>query len=135
MEYTRQVYTMGDMFSQIGGIFEVLLLFGGFIVGMFSIKLYMASLLSKLYQVEKVNGNNESYPGKVTPHNNVQNKKQEDVNFNTRVDFGDKSKNTADNINTELQNSWDYGSRKQSNTEMVEWVRKSIHKRKSFKSS
>lgn len=49
--YQRQVYSSGDLFAQIGGIFIFFKLIGGFIVIMFSERLLVSALASKLYQV------------------------------------------------------------------------------------
>lgn len=53
----RKVYTLGDMLGQIGGMHDILLLMGTLAVGVFTTKIYTASLLSNLYQVEKYNVN------------------------------------------------------------------------------
>ena len=50
---SRQVYTLGDLFGQVGGMDSVLTSIGGILVGVFSAKIYMASLLSTFYQVNK----------------------------------------------------------------------------------
>ena len=49
----RQVYTLGDLFGQVGGMDSILTSIGGILVGVFSTKIYMASLLSTFYQVNK----------------------------------------------------------------------------------
>ena len=43
---SRQVYSLGDMFGQVGGMDSILLNIGSFIVGIFSSKIYMTSLLT-----------------------------------------------------------------------------------------
>ena len=50
---SRQVYTLGDLFGQIGGMDSILTSIGGILVGVLSTKIYMASLLSTFYQVNK----------------------------------------------------------------------------------
>ena len=58
----RTVYTVGDMFGQIGGINSILLSIGSFIVGAIATKIYMASLLSSFYHI-----NSNKNIQKVTP--------------------------------------------------------------------
>lgn len=65
--YERKVYTFGDMMSQIGGVFEVLMVSGSFLVGMFAQKLYTSSILNKLYQIEDPLRIGTSYTNKVYP--------------------------------------------------------------------
>ena len=52
--YERRVFAFSDMMGLIGGVFEVLMISGGFLVGSFSSKMYNASILNKLYQTEKL---------------------------------------------------------------------------------
>ena len=51
-EIERRVYTIGDMFSQIGGLAEILTTIAILIVGSFTSKLYISSLISSLYLVD-----------------------------------------------------------------------------------
>ncbi|CAI2381127.1 unnamed protein product [Moneuplotes crassus] len=51
--YERVVFTFLEAFGNIGGLLEVLTIAGGFIVGLFSEKIFLFTILSKLYQVEK----------------------------------------------------------------------------------
>ena len=45
----RKVYSMSDMFGNIGGMDSVLWIFTSFFVGLFSSKIYMLSLVSSFY--------------------------------------------------------------------------------------
>ena len=47
----RSVYSIGDMFGQIGGMDSIMMSILSFLVGIFSNKVYTASLLSKFYHV------------------------------------------------------------------------------------
>lgn len=47
----RSVFTLTDMASVIGGLLEIYLLFGAFLAGFFTDKIYYSKLLSHLYQV------------------------------------------------------------------------------------
>ena len=49
--YERQIYSSGDFFAQIGGIFSFLRAIGGVFVFMFSERLLVSALAGKLYQV------------------------------------------------------------------------------------
>lgn len=50
--YERSVYAVLDFFGDIGGLNEILKVTGGMIVGLFSQRLLMYSLLKRLYQVD-----------------------------------------------------------------------------------
>lgn len=50
--YERTVFSFLEVTGNIGGLFEVLNIGGGFLVGVFSSRIFMFSVLSKLYQVE-----------------------------------------------------------------------------------
>jgi len=65
--YERQVYSSGDLFAQIGGIFFFLKVIGAVLVFIFSERLLVAALASKLYQVYDEN-------------------KSEDAGYNSRND-------------------------------------------------
>ena len=47
----RSVYTLGDMFGQIGGMDSIMATIGSIFVGVFSSKIFMESLLSTFYYV------------------------------------------------------------------------------------
>lgn len=50
--YERNSFTFFDMFGLLGGIHQLLLLFGGYLVSLFSEKMFNLSILSKLYQIK-----------------------------------------------------------------------------------
>ena len=50
--YYRNVFTWLDWFGNIGGVNEVLNTAGGLLVGLFSGKIFLYSLISALYQVD-----------------------------------------------------------------------------------
>ena len=79
------MYTLGDLFGQVGGMDSILTSIGGILVGVFSTKIYMTSLLSNFYQVNK----QESF--KVS--NFKEERKENPSNFTTK-DFklGEKGK-------------------------------------------
>ena len=54
--YERTVFSMFDFTGLVGGVFEIFEVTGGIIVGLFAYKLYMFSMLSNLYQVQKTHG-------------------------------------------------------------------------------
>ena len=52
-EYERRVYSFGDLLGQVGGIYEFMLVSGMILVGIFSERLLVSSILHKIYQVDK----------------------------------------------------------------------------------
>ncbi|CAI2382333.1 unnamed protein product [Moneuplotes crassus] len=50
--YERSVFSFMEVTGNIGGLFEILSIAGGFIVGAFSGRMFLFSILSKLYQVD-----------------------------------------------------------------------------------
>lgn len=66
--YERRVYSLLDMTGQLGGLYEIFEVFGGIIVGFFTERLLMFSLMSRLYQVEKpANPNVTKYQDNSSP--------------------------------------------------------------------
>jgi hypothetical protein len=53
--YERSVFSILDLFGNLGGLFEILQITGSLIVGYFSRDLLLYSILSKLYQVNQPN--------------------------------------------------------------------------------
>ena len=53
ISYERQVFSFMDVFGNIGGLLEIMSITGGFIVGFFSERTFLFTLLSKLYQIEE----------------------------------------------------------------------------------
>ena len=50
--YERQVFSLLDLFGNLGGLFEVLFILGGLTVGSFIDKLFHYSIISSFYQVD-----------------------------------------------------------------------------------
>ena len=51
-EYTRTVFTILDLLGSLGGMFEILSIFGGVVVSTLTSKLFNYSILTTLYQVD-----------------------------------------------------------------------------------
>ena len=51
--YERKVFGFLEVTGNIGGLFEIMEIFGGFLVGLFSQKMFLYSILSKLYHIEE----------------------------------------------------------------------------------
>ena len=51
--YSRRVYSLGDLFGQTGGLYSAIFLIGAIIVGIFSERLFVSSILSKIYQIDQ----------------------------------------------------------------------------------
>lgn len=91
--YERKIYTLFDMFGQLGGIYAILFSVGGVIVNSVSSKIFVNTILSRLYQVTT---NSQSKPKvssqlKVTP----------DISFDEGFSRFNKEEEKSP------QNSWD----------------------------
>ena len=62
--YQRQVFGLLDLFGNIGGVNEVLEIAGSLIVGLFSGKIFIFSILSALYQVDAARIGKQDYLNK-----------------------------------------------------------------------
>ena len=117
------------MFSQIGGIFEILMLAGGFLVGLFSGKMYMSSLMSNLYHIEDEIDYHANESNKIEPH------MSEVPNEGFMSYYGNshptKSK-TGDKLSPKFSNSWSYDPKRD---ELIQKVKSKIDSRRSYKSS
>lgn len=49
---SRTVYSVADMMGQVGGVYEILFLFGSLIVLLFADKLFFSSIMQKIYQIQ-----------------------------------------------------------------------------------
>ena len=66
--YERRVYSLLDMTGQLGGLYEIFEVLGGILVGFFSERLLMLSLMSRLYQIEKpLNDDGKKYKDRRSP--------------------------------------------------------------------
>ena len=52
-QYSRRVYSIGDLFGQTGGLYSVMLIIGSVFVGLFTEKLFVSSILRKIYQIDQ----------------------------------------------------------------------------------
>jgi len=59
--YERKVFNFMEVTGNIGGLFEIMQIGGGFFVGLFSGKLFLFSILSKLYHVEEPNNDSSKF--------------------------------------------------------------------------
>ena len=57
--YERVVFSFFDLTGLVGGVFEILEVTGGIFVSFFAHKLFMFSMLSDLYQVQKIDPDHE----------------------------------------------------------------------------
>lgn len=48
----RKVFSISDLLAMLGGMKEILMMIGGFFVGMFQNQIYLGSLMNKLYLVD-----------------------------------------------------------------------------------
>ena len=53
ISYERGVFTLLEVIGNIGGLMGIFTVGGGLLVGMFSGKVFLYSILSKIYQVEE----------------------------------------------------------------------------------
>jgi len=118
------------MFSQIGGIFGVLLLVAGYIVGIFSHKIYMSSLMGNLYQVDKTeNFGRSNTASAVSPKVEV----EPNAMFNGSSLPSHRKGKTNDSFNPKIVNTWDTGNK--DIEEYLEKVKQKIMRREPFKYS
>ena len=52
-QYFRRVYSVGDLFGQTGGLYSVLFIIGSIFVGLFTDRLFVSSILRKIYQIDQ----------------------------------------------------------------------------------
>ena len=52
-QYFRRVYSVGDLFGQTGGLYSVLFIIGSIFVGLFTERLFVSSILRKIYQIDQ----------------------------------------------------------------------------------
>ena len=50
--YERRIYSLGELLGQIGGLFQIILMVGVTIVSLFSEKLFVSSIIRKIYQID-----------------------------------------------------------------------------------
>ena len=51
--YERRIYSFGELLGQIGGLFQIFLMIGVSIVSIFSERLFVSSILRKIYQIDQ----------------------------------------------------------------------------------
>ena len=59
--YERTVLSVFDFTGLIGGVFEILEIFGGMLVGFFANKLFMLLMLSNLYQIQIIHEHDSEF--------------------------------------------------------------------------
>ena len=100
----RRVYTLGDLFGQIGGIKEVLSLIAILLVGSFPNKLYISTLISNLYIVES----NHNQTNKIEDGNKIEDENKlelEELHEESKFDdIQSKRINTSNNISPKDRN-------------------------------
>ena len=52
--YYRRIYSIGDLLGQTGGMYSSILLIGAAFVGIFSERLFVSSILRKIYQIDQI---------------------------------------------------------------------------------
>ena len=77
--YERTVFSVFDFTGLIGGVFEIFEVAGNIIVGYFATKLFMFSMLSNLYQVQKFGAEQEFSEIQNLPKNIVKVKNNEQL--------------------------------------------------------
>ena len=88
----RKVYSLGDMFGQIGGMDSILVSIGSLFMALFSPKIYAASLLSTFYQVRNEGFDNKIHSKELVEENKeLQLSKLELKCRNQNVVFSNKS--------------------------------------------
>lgn len=55
--YQRRVYSLGDLFGQIGGLYSSVFVVGAVFVAVFSERLFVSSILRKIYQIDQLREN------------------------------------------------------------------------------
>ena len=78
--YQRTVFSFLDLTGQLGGINEVLVVFGSILTGFFTEKMFNYSVLSKLYQVDNSKDNKN---GENSPSNGVKENSPVKINNNS----------------------------------------------------
>ncbi|CAI2359077.1 unnamed protein product [Moneuplotes crassus] len=51
--YERKIYSLGELIGQAGGFYTVLALFGSILLFIFSERLFVSSILSRIYQIDR----------------------------------------------------------------------------------
>ena len=52
-DFSRRVYSFGDLLGQTGGLYSAIFMVGAVIVGIFSERLFVSSILRKIYQIDE----------------------------------------------------------------------------------
>ena len=89
----RKVYSMSDMFGNIGGMDSVLWIFTSFFVGLFSSKIYMLSLVSSFYNTIVNKDTSQLIKSNIVLHEEV--KQSHHQRINTQKSFSDNFDNLS----------------------------------------
>eukprot|EP00347_Sterkiella_histriomuscorum_P006291 403353331 len=92
--YTRQVYTISDMLSDLGGIYSSLFALGAILVGVLSENQFYYKLIKEVYQARPSKTTNISQDTKNQVQGNLNNPSQS-RSKNTRTTFAKKLRNTS----------------------------------------
>ena len=92
MEYSRSVFTFLDLTGNLGGLFEILEIAGSLIVAVFAHKIFLYSLLSRLYQIDTYEPEENNELRNISHQS--QNRFNNDVDFNYNEKEEKKSKIT-----------------------------------------
>ena len=52
-EFSRRVYSFGDLLGQTGGLYSALFIAGSVMVAIFTERLFVSSILKKIYQIDE----------------------------------------------------------------------------------
>ena len=55
--YSRRVYSFGDLMGQSGGLYSAVFMLGGVFISIFSERLFVSSILHKIYQIDEIRDN------------------------------------------------------------------------------
>lgn len=53
-KYERRVYSFSDLLAQVGGLYSSIFFIGIILVGIFSERLFVSSILRKIYQIDEI---------------------------------------------------------------------------------
>ena len=89
-KFERTVNTIAELLGNLGGLYEISLIFGQLAIGIFSERLFIASILHKIYQIDQDRDDNFKHdvkrpkPPKV-PKGEIPPKKKRDENNRDKV--------------------------------------------------
>ncbi|CAI2363674.1 unnamed protein product [Moneuplotes crassus] len=94
--YERRVFSLLEVTGNIGGLFEILEKTGAILVSLFSGKVFIFSILSKLYHVEESEGR---YTNKISPfETEIKSKELAKCNYKNRISMHEIRNYTAQSL-------------------------------------